>query len=465
MLEQTYKEGFITTVENNDFTKGLSSFIIKIISKKRKEPFFLIKFRLAAYKKWKKMHTPEWSTLNIPFINYQKFTYFSKPKKNFKNSDVNIVKTFQNLGITLDNQKIENNFAIDAVFDSVSIVTTFKEKLAKVGIIFCSILEAIEKYPKLVKKHLGSIVSANDNYFAALNSAIFTDGSFCFIPQNTISPLNISTYFRINNENAGQFERTLIIAEKNSKVNYFEGCSAPIYKKNQLHAAIVELLALEKAEINYSTIQNWYSGDANGIGGIYNFVTKRGACIGKRSKITWTQLETGSSITWKYPSCILIGQESIGEFFSLALTKNYQQADTGTKMVHLGNKTKSKILSKGISSGNSTNTYRGLVKIAPSSFFSRNFSQCDSYIINSNAFTSAYPYFDIKNSSALVEHEANVSKINEEQLFYLSQRGINEEKAISFIIIGFCKDILNQLPLEFSSEAKKLLNINFEKIL
>jgi len=408
---------------------------------------------------------PEWSTLNIPLLNYQKITYFSKPKQNVKNNDIKIVKTFKNLGVTLEEHIIENKFAIDAIFDSVSIATTFKKKLAKMGIIFCSILEAIEKYPKLVKIYLGSVVSSNDNYFAALNSAVFTEGSFCFIPQNTICPLNISTYFRINNENAGQFERTLIIAEKNSKINYFEGCSAPIYKKNQLHAAIVELLALENAEINYSTIQNWYSGDAQGAGGIYNFVTKRGVCLGKKSKISWTQIETGSSITWKYPSCVLIGQESIGEFFSLALTKNYQQADTGTKMIHLGNKTKSKIISKGISSGNSTNTYRGLVKIAPGSFFSRNFSQCDSYILSGNAFTSAYPYFDIKNSSSLVEHEANISKINEEQLFYLCQRGIKEEKAISFIVTGFCKEILDNLPLEFASETKNLFNLNFEKIL
>lgn len=462
MTTALYTEGFFTTIENSDFANGLNSFLIKIISKKKKEPFFITKFRLNSYRKWRKMNCPKWSTLNLPFLNYQKIAYFSKPKKNNKNV---IPETFEKLGIPLEKEKITSNLAIDAVFDSISIVTTFKEKLAKLGIIFCSMTEAAEKYPNLVKNYLGVIVPPADNYFTALNSAVFTDGSFCFIPQNTISPLDLSTYFRINNENTGQFERTLIVAEKNSQINYFEGCSAPIYKKNQLHAAVVELLALDGAEINYTTIQNWYGGDSKGVGGVYNFVTKRGLCAGQKSKISWTQVETGSAITWKYPSCILAGDSSIGEFFSLALTKNYQQADTGTKMLHIGNKTKSKIISKGISSGNSTNTYRGLVKISPKASFSRNYSECDSYILGSEGFTSAYPYFDIRNSSALVEHEANIFKIGVEQLFYLRQRGITEENAISFIATGFCKDILDRLPLEFASDAKKLLSLNIDKSL
>ncbi len=462
MLKEAYKEGFYTKIENNDFTKGLNSFIIKIISKKRKEPFFLTRFRVESYKKWKKMSCPKWSTIEIPFLNYQQITYLSKPKKKFKN---NIPETFKKLGILLEDKKVPSTLAIDAVFDSISIGTTFKEKLAKTGIIFCSITEAVKKYPNLIKKYLGLVVPSADNYFAALNSTVFTDGSFCFIPQNTISPLDISTYFRINNEYAGQFERTLIIAEKKAQINYFEGCSAPIYKKSQLHAAVVELLALESSEINYATIQNWYGGDIKGNGGVYNFVTKRGICAGKKAKISWTQIETGASITWKYPSCILAGEESIGEFFSLALTKNRQQADTGTKMLHLASKTKSKIISKSVSSGSSSNTYRGLVKISPQAFFSRNYSQCDSYLFGSKSVTSAYPYFDIKNSTSLVEHEANISKISGKQLFYLRQRGITEDKAVSFIVTGFCKDILDRLPLEFASDAKKLLDINFTKIL
>ena len=376
--------------------------------------------------------------------------------------DPEILKTFEKLGISLDEQKKISNVAVDAVFDSVSIATTFKEKLAKYGVIFCSISEAIEFYPDLIKKFLGSVVPPADNFFGALNSAVFSDGSFCYIPQNVICPLELSTYFRINDKEAGQFERTLIIAEKNSSVNYLEGCTAPQFSENQLHAAIVELIAFENANIKYSTVQNWYSGDEKGIGGIYNFVTKRGLCIGKNSTISWTQVETGSSITWKYPSCLLVGANSSGEFYSVALTNNYQQADTGTKMIHLGKKTKSKIVSKGISCGNSKNSYRGLVKISSNASFSRNFSQCDSFLIGSSSLASTYPYLDIWNSSSIIEHEAKISKVSEEQLFYLMQRGINIEQAISLLISGFCKDVFTKLPMEFSSEADKLLSLKLE---
>ena len=376
--------------------------------------------------------------------------------------DPEILKTFEKLGISLDEQKKISNVAVDAVFDSVSIATTFKEKLAKYGVIFCSISEAIEFYPDLIKKFLGSVVPPADNFFGALNSAVFSDGSFCYIPQNVICPLELSTYFRINDKEAGQFERTLIIAEKNSSVNYLEGCTAPQFSENQLHAAIVELIAFENANIKYSTVQNWYSGDEKGIGGIYNFVTKRGLCIGKNSTISWTQVETGSSITWKYPSCLLVGANSSGEFYSVALTNNYQQADTGTKMIHLGKKTKSKIVSKGISCGNSKNSYRGLVKISSNASFSRNFSQCDSFLIGSSSLASTYPYLDIWNSSSIIEHEAKISKVSEEQLFYLMQRGINIEQAVSLLISGFCKDVFTKLPMEFSSEADKLLSLKLE---
>lgn len=453
-----YNYGFYTIIKKKNFPKGLNKFIIKIISKKKKEPNFLLNFRLKAYKKWLKLSFPNWSTLVISYINFQSITYFSKPYKENKISKIEILNTFKKLGLFLEKEK---KVAIDAIFDSVSIITTLKKKLGKYGVIFCSIFEAIKNYPNLIKKYLGLIVSLNDNYFASLNSAIFTDGSFCFIPQNIICPLELSTYFRINDKQSGQFERTLIICEKNAKVNYLEGCSAPSYNQKQLHAAIVEILALENSKINYFTIQNWYSGNKLGQGGIYNFVTKRGLCLGKKSEINWTQIETGSAITWKYPSCLLVGESSIGNFFSITLTKNYQQADTGTKMIHLGKNTKSKIISKGISCNNSKNTYRGLVKIASTALLSKNFSQCDSFIIGSNSLSSAYPYFDIKNSFILIEHEAIISKISEEQLFYLLQRGINTEKAISLIIIGFCKEVFQQLPLEFSAEIKDLLN--FEK--
>jgi len=467
VLNQPYKYGFETKIENEKFPAGINEEIIKLISKNKKEPSFLLNFRLKAFQKWKKMVFPHWSNLSINTIDFNKIVYYSSPKRKKKlNSleevDPEILKTFEKLGISLDEQKKLSNVAIDAVFDSVSIATTFKEKLAKYGVIFCSISEAIEFYPELVKKFLGSVVTPADNFFGALNSAVFSDGSFCYIPQNVICPLELSTYFRINDKEAGQFERTLIIAEKNSSVNYLEGCTAPQFSENQLHAAIVELIAFENANIKYSTVQNWYSGNEKGIGGIYNFVTKRGLCIGKNSTISWTQVETGSSITWKYPSCLLVGANSSGEFYSVALTNNYQQADTGTKMIHLGKRTKSKIISKGISCGNSKNAYRGLVKISSNASYSRNFSQCDSFLIGSSSLASTYPYLDIWNSSSIIEHEAKISKVSEEQLFYLMQRGINIEQAISLLISGFCKDVFTKLPMEFSSEADKLLSLKLE---
>eukprot|EP01041_Mallomonas_annulata_P000028 gene28-31_t len=413
------------------------------------------------------MKFPEWANLSIKKIDFEKLTYYSSPKKKKQLNSLNevdpeILKTFEKLGISLDEQKKLSNVAVDAVFDSVSIATTFKEKLSKHGVIFCSISEAIEFYPELIKKFLGTVISPSDNFFGALNSAVFSDGSFCYIPQNVTCPLELSTYFRINDKESGQFERTLIIAEKNSSVNYLEGCTAPQFSENQLHAAIVELIAFENAKIKYSTVQNWYSGDEFGKGGIYNFVTKRGLCIGKNANISWTQVETGSSITWKYPSCLLVGTNSSGEFYSVALTNNYQQADTGTKMIHLGKKTKSKIISKGISCGNSKNAYRGLVKISSNAAYSRNFSQCDSFLIGSLSTASTYPYLDIWNSTSIVEHEAKISKVSEEQLFYLMQRGISIEQAISLLISGFCKDVFTKLPMEFATEADKLLSLKLE---
>ena len=467
VINQPYKYGFQTNIQSEKFPCGINEEIIKLISKNKKEPKFLLNFRLKAYKKWKEMNFPEWANISIKTIDFNKITYYSRPKKKEKLNSLNevdpeILKTFEKLGISLDEQKKLSNVAVDAVFDSVSIATTFKEKLAKSGVIFCSISEAIEFYPILVQKFLGSVVSHNDNFFAALNSAVFSDGSFCYIPQNVICPLELSTYFRINDKEAGQFERTLIIAEKNSTVNYLEGCTAPQFSENQLHAAIVELIAFENANIKYSTVQNWYSGNEVGIGGIYNFVTKRGLCIGKNSSISWTQVETGSSITWKYPSCLLIGSKSCGEFYSVALTNNYQQADTGTKMIHLGKRTKSKIISKGISCGHSKNSYRGLVKISSNASYSRNFSQCDSFLIGSSSVASTYPYLDIWNSTSIVEHEATISKVSEDQLFYLMQRGINIEQSVSLLISGFCKDVFTKLPMEFATEADKLLSLKLE---
>jgi Fe-S cluster assembly protein SufB len=467
VFNQPYKYGFSTKIETEQFPKGINESIIELISIKKKEPLFLKNFRAKAYKKWKDMKFPSWANLNILPINFQDITYYSIPKKkkllkSLEEVDPEILQTFEKLGISLTEQKQLSNVAIDAVFDSISIATTFKEKLGKSGVIFCSISEAIQEYPKLIEKFLGKVVSSNDNFFAALNSAVFSDGSFCYIPQNTECPLELSTYFRINDKDAGQFERTLIIAEKNSKVNYLEGCTAPQYSENQLHAAIVELIAFENAKIKYSTVQNWYSGNKEGIGGIYNFVTKRGLCLGKNSQISWTQVETGSSITWKYPSCILVGENSYGEFYSVALTNNHQQADTGTKMIHLGKKTKSKIISKGISCGSSKNAYRGLVKISSNASFSKNFSQCDSFLLGSSSTASTFPYLDIGNSNSIIEHEAKISKVGEEQLFYLTQRGIDTEKAVSLLISGFCKDVFTMLPMEFATEADKLLSLKLE---
>ena len=467
VINQPYKYGFITPIESENFPKGIDVNIVELISKKKEEPGFLLDFRLKAFKKWKDLKFPNWANLEIKEIDFNNMTYYSVPKqkkklKSLAEVDPEILKTFEKLGISLQEQEKLSNVAIDAVFDSVSIATTFKEKLGKSGVIFCSISEAIKDYPELIEKYLGSVVSCGDNYFAALNSAVFSDGSFCYIPQNTECPLDLSTYFRINDKDSGQFERTLIIAEKNSSVNYLEGCTAPQYSENQLHAAIVELIAFENAKIKYSTVQNWYSGDEEGVGGIYNFVTKRGLCLGKNSTISWTQVETGSSITWKYPSCILLGENSFGEFYSVALTNNYQQADTGTKMIHLGRKTKSKIISKGISSGYSKNSYRGLVKIGSNAILSRNFSQCDSFLLGSFSTASTYPYLEIGNSNSIIEHEAKVSKVSEEQLFYLMQRGIGLDQAISLLISGFCKDVFMMLPMEFATEADKLLSLKLE---
>ena len=467
VINQPYKYGFTTKISNEKFPSGISEEIVSLISEKKEEPDFLKNFRLKAYKKWKTMEFPTWANLKVNQIDYNAITYYSVPKQkkqlnSLEEVDPEILKTFEKLGISLSEQKKLSNVAVDAVFDSVSIATTYKEKLAKSGVIFCSISDAIIYYPKLIKKFLGTVVPPGDNFFGALNSAVFSDGSFCYIPQNVVCPLELSTYFRINDKDSGQFERTLIIAEKNSSVNYLEGCTAPQFSENQLHAAIVELIAFEDANIKYSTVQNWYSGDEKGVGGIYNFVTKRGLCIGKNSKISWTQVETGSSITWKYPSCVLLGKNSSGEFYSVALTNNFQQADTGTKMIHLAEKTTSKIISKGISCGNSKNSYRGLVKIGLNANSSRNFSQCDSFLIGANSLACTYPYLDIWNPNSIIEHEAKISKVSEEQLFYLVQRGISVENAVSLLISGFCKDVFTMLPMEFATEADKLLSLKLE---
>jgi Fe-S cluster assembly protein SufB len=467
VLNQPYKYGFETKVETERFPPGITLDILKVISKEKQEPLFISEFRQNSFQKWQKMKLPDWANLSIQPIDFTKITYFSRPKKKKQLNSLNevdpeILKTFEKLGISLDEQKKLSNVAIDAVFDSISIATTFQEKLAKSGVIFCSISEAIQFYPNLIKKFLGTVIPPGDNFYAALNSAVFSDGSFCYIPQNTSCPLDLSTYFRINDKESGQFERTLIIAEKNSSVNYLEGCTAPQFSENQLHAAIVELITFENAKIKYSTVQNWYSGNEFGKGGIYNFVTKRGLCLGNNSSILWTQVETGSSITWKYPSCYLMGTSSSGEFYSVALTNNYQQADTGTKMMHFGKKTKSKILSKGISCGNSKNSYRGLVKISSNASSSRNFSQCDSFLLGSSSLASTYPYLDIWNSTSIVEHEATISKISEEQLFYLMQRGISIEQSISLLLSGFCREVFTTLPMEFALEADKLLALKLE---
>jgi Fe-S cluster assembly protein SufB len=467
LINQPYKYGFSTKVNKENFPSGINEEIIKLVSEKKKEPEFMLQFRLKAYQKWKNLIEPNWSNLKYGSINFQNMTYYSAPKlkkklNNIEEIDPELKKTFDKLGIPLNEQKRLSNVAVDAVFDSVSIATTFKNELAKFGVIFCSISEAIQLYPDLIKKYMGSVVPIGDNFFAALNSAVFSDGSFCYIPKNVKCPLELSTYFRINDQFSGQFERTLIIAEENSYVSYLEGCTAPQYDTNQLHAAIVELIVLDNAEIKYSTVQNWYSGDENGKGGIYNFVTKRGLCLGKNSKISWTQVETGSAITWKYPSCLLIGDNSKGEFYSVALTNNYQQADTGTKMIHIGKKTKSQIISKGISAGNSNNSYRGLVKISQRATNSRNYSQCDSLLIGNSSTANTFPYIQVQNPNSKVEHEASTSKIAEEQIFYFLQRGISLEQTISLIINGFCQDVFNKLPLEFAAEANRLLSLKLE---
>jgi Fe-S cluster assembly protein SufB len=462
-----YKYGFKTDIETEKFPKGINIDIVKKISKKKKEPKFLRHFRERAFFIWKKMKGPEWAYLSVPEIDYQHIQYYSIPKTKKKlgsldDADPQLLKTFEKLGVSLNEQRLLANVAVDAVFDSVSIGTTFKKQLQKSGVIFCSISEAVENYPALVKKFIGSVVPIGDNFFSALNSATFSDGSFCYIPKDVKCPLELSTYFRINNEEAGQFERTLIIAEERSSVNYLEGCTAPQFSSNQLHAAVVELVALEDATIKYSTVQNWYAGDENGKGGVYNFVTKRGLCAGKNSRIFWTQVETGSSITWKYPSCILAANSTVGEFYSVALTSNYQQADTGTKMLHLAPNTKSRIISKGISTGFSQNSYRGLVKIGPKAFNTKNYSQCDSLLIGKNCSANTFPYIEVQNSYTKIEHEASTSRIAEEQLFYLLQRGIGSEEAVSLMVNGFCKEVFNELPLEFASEADRLLSLKLE---
>ena len=467
LVNKTYQYGFSTDIEKEIIEKGLNAKVIQLISQKKKEPSFLTDFRLKAYRKWKLMSEPKWAFLKISQINYQDIIYYSVPKtknetKSLRNLDPELLQTFEKLGISLIEQKKLANVAVDVVFDSVSVGTTFQEELKKSGIIFSPISAAINHHRNLIKKYLGSVVPIGDNFFAALNSAVFTDGSFCYIPQNTICPLDLSTYFRINDEDSGQFERTLIISEENSKVNYLEGCTAPQYNTNQLHAAVVELITMKNAIIKYSTVQNWYAGDQFGIGGIYNFVTKRGLCTGKNSNISWTQIETGSAVTWKYPSCVLIGENSQGEFYSVALTNNYQQADTGTKMFHIGKNSRSRIISKGISAGQSKNSYRGLVNVTNKAIGARNYSQCDSLLIGNNSNANTFPIICVNNSTTRIEHEASTSKIGEEQIFYFLQRGIEFEKAVEFMISGFCRDIFKKLPLEFSAEADKLLTLKLE---
>ena len=468
LTNREYKYGFVSDIESDIIPKGLSEDTVRLISTKKNEPEWMLEFRLKAFRGWQKMTEPKhWPNFEYPTIDFQNISYYAAPKQKAKKAsmeevDPELVKTFEKLGIPLSEQKLLANVAVDAVFDSVSVATTYKEKLKKAGVIFCSFTEAIHDYPDIVKKYLGSVVPVNDNYFAALNSAVFSDGSFVFIPKGVRCPMELSTYFRINTQESGQFERTLIIAEEGGYVAYNEGCTAPQFDTNQLHAAVVELVALDNAEIKYSTVQNWYAGDENGKGGIYNFVTKRGACRGRDSKISWTQVETGSAITWKYPSVILQGDNSIGEFYSVALTNNAQIADTGTKMIHLGKNTKSTIVSKGIAAGGSNNSYRGLVKVMPKAENARNYTQCDSMLIGGKCEANTFPYIEVMNSSSRVEHEATTSKISEEQLFYLQQRGIPQEDAVSLIINGFCKEVFRELPMEYAVEAVKLLGLKLE---
>ncbi len=463
-----YKYGFVTDIHTDTIGHGLSEETIRLISTKKEEPEWLLEFRLKAYRHWLTIEQPNWAQLHIPPINYQDIIYYAAPKQKGEQSqskeiDPELLETFDKLGIPLyERQALAGNMAIDAVMDSVSVKTTFRETLAEKGIIFCSFSEAVKEHPELVRKYLGKVVSYKDNYFAALNSAVFSDGSFAYIPKGVRCPMELSTYFRINAKNTGQFERTLIVADESAYVSYLEGCTAPMRDENQLHAAIVEIIAEKKAEVKYSTVQNWYPGDKNGKGGIYNFVTKRGLCRGDFSKISWTQVETGSAITWKYPSCILMGNNSFGEFYSVAVTNNYQQADTGTKMIHIGKNTKSTIVSKGISAGSSHNSYRGLVKVMPSAENSRNHSQCDSLLLSNHCGAHTFPYTEIMNNTAIIEHEATTSKINEDQLFYCQQRGISLEEAVGLIVNGYAREVMNKLPMEFAVEAQKLLSVTLE---
>ena len=467
LTKSEYKWGFVSNIEAEEAPKGLNDEIIKFISLKKEEPAWMTEWRLKAYRYWQNMEEPKWPKVHYPEIDFQDIRYYSAPKKkpqlnSLDEVDPELLKTFEKLGIPLDEQKKLTGVAVDAVFDSVSVATTFKETLAEKGIIFCSISEAIKNHPDLIKKYLGSVVPYTDNFYASLNAAVFSDGSFVYIPKGIRCPMELSTYFRINAQETGQFERTLIIADEGSYVSYLEGCTAPMRDNNQLHAAVVELIALDDAEIKYSTVQNWYPGDKEGRGGIYNFVTKRGACRGKNSKISWSQVETGSAITWKYPGCILQGDNSVGEFYSVAVTNNYQQADTGTKMIHIGKNTRSTIISKGISAGRSNNSYRGLVKVTKNADNARNFSQCDSMLMGDKCGAHTFPYLEVNNESATVEHEATTSKVGEDQIFYLNQRGISTEDAVNMIVNGFCKEVFNNLPMEFAVEAQKLLAISLE---
>lgn len=462
-----YKYGFVTDIETDIIQKGLSEDVVRLISKKKDEPEWLLEYRLKAYRHWLTLKEPRWAHLNIPEIDFQNIYYYAAPKtkespKSLEEVDPELLKTFDKLGIPLEEQKHLSGMAVDAVMDSVSVKTTYKENLAELGIIFCSISEAVKNYPDLVKNYLGSVVPYTDNFYAALNSAVFSDGSFVYIPKGVRCPMELSTYFRINAANTGQFERTLIVADDDSYVSYLEGCTAPMRDENQLHAAIVELVVHDRAEIKYSTVQNWYPGDKDGKGGIYNFVTKRALCKGESSKISWTQVETGSTITWKYPSCVLLGDNSVGEFYSVAVTNNYQQADTGTKMIHIGKNTRSHIVSKGISAGKSQNSYRGLVKVSAKADGARNFSQCDSLLLGDKCGAHTFPYMEINNDNAIVEHEATTSKISEDQIFYCNQRGISNEDAVGLIVNGYAKEVINKLPMEFAVEAQKLLQVSLE---
>lgn len=467
LTNSEYKHGWVTNIEADSAPKGLNEDIVRFISAKKEEPEWMLEWRLKAFRQWQKMEEPKWPNVNYPPIDYQDIIYYSAPKKSPKNKsldeiDPELLDTFKRLGISLEEQKRLTGVAVDAVIDSVSVATTFKEKLGELGIIFCSFSEAVKEHPELIKKYIGSVVPVNDNYFSALNSAVFSDGSFCYIPKGVRCPMELSTYFRINAANTGQFERTLIVADEGSYVSYLEGCTAPMRDENQLHAAVVEIYAAKNAEVKYSTVQNWYPGDKNGKGGIYNFVTKRGICAGDYSKISWTQVETGSAITWKYPSCILKGDHSIGEFYSVAVTNNMQQADTGTKMIHIGKNTRSRIVSKGVSAGKSQNSYRGLVKIYKRAENARNFSQCDSLLMGDKCGAHTFPYIECENKGAQIEHEATTSKIGEDQIFYCNQRGIATEDAVALIVNGYCKEVLNQLPMEFAVEAQKLLALTLE---